>query len=380
MNSKSRAMETINFREPDRVPLGEWGIDHDHVSRILGHHTYWRNRKDTTIALWEGRRDEVVDSLKEDSVALVKALDYDIVTVYLVPPKDYFTEDPPKKKGEGIWEDSKGNRYKYAASNDSIMFMGKSPEKDQLSEEDIQTANKRAEDIDETVFELVDHVYEKFKDEKIILFRDIDIYGFMTSPFGGDFNHKLLISAFSSGEIKKMENPCIEYNKALLKRCKEKNVSIAMYGHDYCMNTGCMISPAAIREIYFPCMNKINDEIIKMGMLPFFHCCGNTWSILDDFVKSGYKGYQSVQKSAGMEWKKLKDMYYGKLVLWAGIQCETLTSGSLEETKNEVLTALKELMPGGGFIFGSTNSVQYGAKTDNYLKALETLRKFGEYK
>ena len=63
MNSKVRVIKTINHDEPDRVPVGEWGIDHDHVSRMLGHHTYWRNRKDTTLALWEGRRDEVVDTI-----------------------------------------------------------------------------------------------------------------------------------------------------------------------------------------------------------------------------------------------------------------------------------------------------------------------------
>ena len=56
MTRKERVVATINHREPDCVPVGEWGIDHDHVSAIIGHHTYWRNRKDTTIALWEGRR------------------------------------------------------------------------------------------------------------------------------------------------------------------------------------------------------------------------------------------------------------------------------------------------------------------------------------
>lgn len=53
MNSKQRVEATINHVEPDRVPVGEWGIDHDHVSKIIGRHTYWRNRKDTTIALWK---------------------------------------------------------------------------------------------------------------------------------------------------------------------------------------------------------------------------------------------------------------------------------------------------------------------------------------
>ena len=36
-------------------------------------------------------------------------------------------------------------------------------------------------------------------------------------------------------------------------------------------------------------------------------------------------------------------------------------------------------MPGGGFMVGSTNSVQYGANTDNYLYALEIVKKYGNY-
>ena len=39
MNSKERVMVAVEHKRPDRVPVGEMGIDHDHVSRILGHHT-----------------------------------------------------------------------------------------------------------------------------------------------------------------------------------------------------------------------------------------------------------------------------------------------------------------------------------------------------
>jgi hypothetical protein len=52
----------------------------------------------------------------------------------------------------------------------------------------------------------------------------------------------------------------------------------------------------------------------------------------------------------------------------------------MEQAEEEVRQNLEFLMPGGGFIFGSTNSVQYGAKTDNYLKALEVVRKYGAYR
>ena len=36
MNSRERVLTTISHKEPDRVPIGEFGIDHDHVSNILG--------------------------------------------------------------------------------------------------------------------------------------------------------------------------------------------------------------------------------------------------------------------------------------------------------------------------------------------------------
>ena len=139
------------------------------------------------------------------------------------------------------------------------------------------------------------------------------------------------------------------------------------------------MSPDTIRDIFVPVLRGINAEIIKLGMIPFCHSCGNCWEIMDDYVDVGYQAYQSVQASAGMDWGLLKQQYGDKLTLWAGVQCETLTEGSQSDVENEVNYALETLMPGGGFIFGSTNSVQFGANTDNYLRALEIVREKGIY-
>ena len=378
MNSRERVFAMINHTEPDRVPTGEWGIDHDHVSKILGHHTYWRNRKDTTIALWEGRRDEVVESLKSDYAELIDKLDYDVLTVERVPPKGHKTSDPPRKTGDGIWEDKKGRIYRYAPSNDSIMCMTQSEGKDEVTEEDVK--NSYIKDIDPTTFELIDFISEKYGKEKILLSRDIDIYGCLMSPFGGGMTHHLIMSLESPDEIKKMYAPSLDKNIKLIAELKKHGVDIAMQGHDFCMNTGCFINPEIMRDVYFPFMKAVNDEIYKAGMIPFFHCCGNTWQILDDFVKAGYKGYQSIQKSAGMDTRRFKDEYGDKITMWTGVQCETLIEGTKEELQTEVRDYLKICMPGGGFIFGSTNSVQYGANTDNYLRAMEIVRNEGVYR
>jgi uroporphyrinogen decarboxylase len=126
-------------------------------------------------------------------------------------------------------------------------------------------------------------------------------------------------------------------------------------------------------------MKQICAEARRRGLHIFLHSCGWIWSILDDLVEAGFEGYQSIQESAGMDTAKVKSLYGDKLTLWTGVQCETLIDASLDDVAKEVRRLLSVCRPGGGFIFGSTNSVQFGAKTENYLKALETVKKYGGY-
>ena len=379
MNSRERVFCTINHREPDRVPVGEFGIDHDHVSNILGRHSFWRNRKDTTIALWEGRRDEVVESLKQDYAELVDRLDYDVVTVPLCPSNNAWQGPPPKMIAEGVWEDREGRIYQYAPSNDSIMCMSRSEAKESLNPDDIQKAIESMSAIDESVFELVDYFGDRFGKERAVLFRDMDVYNILMEPFGGDFLHQMIVFSEAEDDLLALQDGVVNYNRLLTEHCAKHNVSIMMQGADFCMNTGPFFSPLIFRKIFLPLMKRVNADIAGFGMTSFFHCCGNTGKILDDFIDAGYRGYQSIQVSAGMDNGEVKKKYGRKLTLWTGVQCETLIRGSIKEISLEVAEALETLMPGGGFIFGSTNTVQFGANTDNYLRALDLVREKGNY-
>jgi uroporphyrinogen decarboxylase len=380
MNSKERTLAAIKHQEPDRVPVGEWGIDHDHVGRILGRHSFWRNRRDTTLALWDGRRDEIVESMKKDYTELIEKLDYDVVTVPLVPPKNSSPEPAPKQIGEGVWEDREGRIYQYAASNDSIQCMTSSEGKEDLTEEDIQrTLEKAAVPMDDSVFELVDYFGDRYGKERAVLFRDMDIYGILLNPFGGDYMHQMIVLAMAEDDLLAIQEAAVIHNRLLTEHCAKHNVAIMMEGTDFCMNTGPIMSPRILRKVFFPMMKRVNADVAKAGMHSFFHCCGNTMQILGDFVEAGYEGYQSIQVSSGLNNAEIKKKYGASLTMWTGVQCETLIEGSREDVKKEVTEALETLMPGGGFIFGSTNSVQFGASTDNYLMALDIVREKGRY-
>ena len=76
--SKERVSRALYHQEPDRVPVGEWGIDHDTTEKVIGHETYWKARAKEKKALWAGKRDEVVESYKKDLVELLRFGQLDI--------------------------------------------------------------------------------------------------------------------------------------------------------------------------------------------------------------------------------------------------------------------------------------------------------------
>jgi len=379
MNSIESVLKTIMHEEPDRVPIGEWGIDHDHVSKILGRQTYWRNRKESTLALWQGKRDEVVESLKNDCAEFVDKLEYDIITVELVPHRGFRVLDVPKQIEDGVWQDSKGNIFKYAASNDSIVSMTSRPEKTKFSDSEIENLTNDLCNIDNSEFELIDFVCQKFRNKKAIVIRSVNLYESILNLFGGDQAHQLMMTVINPEQIKNVGCAMFARCLKLIKMCKERGVTIFMCGQDFGGKNACLISPKQIRQLFMPFLKMFCDEVSSNGMIPFHHCCGNVWDIMQDFVDVGFKGYQSIQSTAGMDIARLKKEYGRKITLWAGIQCETLVEGTKEDIRKEVEDSLKVAMPGGGFIFGSTNSVQYGAKTENYLYALDIVRKLGKY-
>ena len=131
MNSRERVQAALRLEVPDRVPFGEFAVDFDTAARVIGHETYVRAKAKCQIAFWEGRRDEVVQSWKEDGVELYRKLPMlDIVNVDAsafgqVPPRGY-QPAAPRKIADGIWEDREGRVYKYSALTGDITMVSES--------------------------------------------------------------------------------------------------------------------------------------------------------------------------------------------------------------------------------------------------------------
>ncbi len=61
MLPKERVIAALEFHTPDRIPVGETGVDYTITEQALGHPTLYRGKWKEYTALWEGRRDEYAE-------------------------------------------------------------------------------------------------------------------------------------------------------------------------------------------------------------------------------------------------------------------------------------------------------------------------------
>ena len=374
MTGKERVRCVLEGKIPDKVPFGEFAVDYDTVERILGHETYLRAKAKSRIAFWEGRRDEVVQSWKEDLVELYHRLDcLDLVNLspLLVPPRNY-QPAPPRRIDETTWIDDANRVYKYSEITADITMVHDPAEWTREFKEEDFTCTETAPP-DSSVFEVIDHAIEHLGKDWFIL-----------GPSGGEVG-MLLLGGMQRGLTEYLLHPEVveaAYRQAL--READTNdahyirpgVDAVIWGQDFAYNSGPMISPAMFRRFCLPAIKERAGKIkTAYGKYVIKHACGNNWQLLGMFLEAGYDCYQSIQPSAGMDLGELKKRFGDRLCLWGGMPVEHLVSGSREEVAEDVRRAVAQGAPGGRYIFGSSHSIAVGTKYDNFLTMLDEFEK-----
>lgn len=378
--SKQRVRDALALKVPDKVPFGEWSVDCDTVEKLLGHETYYRAKAKSQIAFWEGRRDEVVQSWREDGIELYRKLDVlDIVTFTacagIAPPKGYQPE-APRKIGDGIWEDRHGRIYRYSDLTRDITV---------VYDPVAQTYVPRMEDFeseadvsppDPSVFEVVDAIMEAHSDR------------FIAGPSGGEIG-VVYLGGQENGMMAMIEHPDI-VRAATARQLKAQNARDqyfirpgqdgVLWGFDFAYKTGPFVSPAMFRDLFLEANKDRVEHIHRNFGLPILkHACGNNWEYMDMFIEIGYDCYQSIQESAGMDLGRLKKLYGNRICLWGGVPVELLVGGTPDEVRMAVRKAMDVGKQGGGYIFGSTHSIAVGTKYDNFMAMLDEFVRLRDY-
>ncbi len=149
-------------------------------------------------------------------------------------------------------------------------------------------------------------------------------------------------------------------------------------GGDLASNAGPLYSPAAFRRLILPRLKAVTAAAHEAGLVYVFRTDGNTWPIGEMlFRESGVDGYGEIDIDAGMSLVEMKKAF-PQLTLWGGMSCgRALSFGTPDSIREQVRQVLADCAPGGGLIFGSSNSIHSGVPTRNYLAMLDAAREFG---
>jgi uroporphyrinogen decarboxylase len=373
MTPKERVLAALRHREPDRVPTGEIGVDWTIVERALGRESFYRAKWKELTALWDGRRDEVVASYKRDIVDITRAFEWDAVPVTLAPPrrKDYGW---PKIVAPYMWEDGEGKVHQYAPESGGNPICVKYAD---LTWAQLEAREKRPLPApDESELEIVQHVVRELGETHFIFARGADgcfPYGtigmeeaLMRMVLDPDFMHRL-----TDLETRR----AIAVNDAFL----DAGCDGVLAAVDVCDNRGPIMGPALFEEFVLPSIEAMAAACHRKGKFFIKHNDGNNWPILDLMLGAGIDGYQAIQPAIGMDMRKLKEKYGGRLCLWGGVDVDTLVGGTTQDVRRQVAYAIQHAAPGGGLVLTSGNSIMATVQFENYMAMLQALSEYGEY-
>jgi uroporphyrinogen decarboxylase len=148
---------------------------------------------------------------------------------------------------------------------------------------------------------------------------------------------------------------------------------------DYCFNTGPFLSPALFGEFITPYLARLTKAYRDMGFYVIKHTDGNIMPILDQLVQTGPHALHSLDPQGGVDIAEVKRLVGDRLALCGNVNCGLLDTGTDEEVIASTRYALQHGMPGGGYIFSTSNCIYTGMRLRRYTLMLEVWRREGNY-
>lgn len=388
MKSKERVKLAFEHKEADRVPVSELYINSPAASQILGKTAYtgWSGYVRCAIMnkmLGEGRGNEFFHQEVVDLVELYRTLELDTILIERPPPlnpviptainETTWRFDDPES---GLWRidhyDPKTDLFHTADSNfrhggikEFERFV------DLLDKDDIN--------LDRWNWKPAEYIMDKCGlDIFVMAVVEIDFPPMSMGSLGGIF---LVAMAFAPELCERYLDYRVRKGLKFIDKYAQMGVDCVFDGEDLAGSNGPLFSPKDYMRFYAPRFLELSKSIHENKMLYLRHTDGNIMRFADEFLlSSGFDGYQSVDPSAGMDIRFIKEKYGSSITLMGNVDCgQILHLGTREDVIRSTKEVMKIASPGGGHILSSSNTIHSSVPVGNFMQMLETSREFGKY-
>jgi uroporphyrinogen decarboxylase len=149
---------------------------------------------------------------------------------------------------------------------------------------------------------------------------------------------------------------------------------------DYCFNTGPFLSPRQFREFITPYLKQLIQGYRELGFYTIKHTDGNIMPIIDQLLEANPHALHSLDPQGDVDIAEVKRLYGDQVCLIGNVNCGLLDTGTDEEVIESARYALQHGMPGGGYIFSTSNCIYTGMRLSRYELMLDVWRKEGIYR
>jgi uroporphyrinogen decarboxylase len=205
-------------------------------------------------------------------------------------------------------------------------------------------------------FTMITWYFMDFQDFSMALFMDPDLVHEITDAFI-DWNLEAAKLAIESG-----------------------GVDAFQISDDWGGTSALLIAPEQFREFFVKPLEKLVQGLKALGVPVIMHNDGKIWDVLDDIVATGINGLHPVEKAAGMDLKKVKEMYAGKICPIGNVNNKTtMADGTPEEVMAEVKECIEYAATGGAYIISTDHSIHDDIPTANVLAMIKAANEYGKY-
>ncbi len=155
-------------------------------------------------------------------------------------------------------------------------------------------------------------------------------------------------------------------------------LDVVVFGDDVGMQHGLLISPATYRRAVKPLHKALYDAIRrKTNARIFYHCCGDCYGLIRDFIEIGVEVLNPIQVSAtNMQTNRLKREFGKDLCFWGAVDTQdVLPHGDEAAVRTEVRRRIADLAEQGGYVLAPVHNVLDDVPPENLVAACEEARK-----
>ncbi|MEN6546003.1 MAG: uroporphyrinogen decarboxylase family protein [Armatimonadia bacterium] len=365
MTGRDRALAALRFEDTDRVPMLGGFIAHAQALRQLS------------------GLDPYADP-RAAAIAAAKALDVDLI-IQVVGPK---TADMSTEMGEG--------RESLFTQRERPPFDSPEQVRDHVAALPSPAEVHAAFDYDACYAEILADwrqcQADGGEDVLILPYAKARDCGFMFYSSFGYENYYQALALYPEVMEKLFAHSAEDArcrNETFVRVVNDTDLPPFVYiGQDICDNSGPMISPRLLDEIYFPNLAHALEPLNAAGIKKIWHSDGNINPIIDRLLECGINGFQGLQEDSYLpDHQKVhlealahrEDRWGEPLILYGSLSVrDVLPHGTVEDVRREVERCIDACRHRSGFFLAPTSTVGPDVPIENIIAMYEWGNEYGK--